>query len=132
MRLRGSVRGDGRAPVIDFGVEGKTVVRTEALSRLQSSLGWSGIPRMVGVLPSADQSVLLTASLLVAPKPPREARRRTIVQPDYGDYCCGYLCSCPHSDETWRSGPGSRVRLLSSGRARIGQRRWGSSRRPRS
>ncbi|MQL77064.1 hypothetical protein Taro_009475 [Colocasia esculenta] len=61
------------------------VVRTAALSHLQSSLGWSRRPRTFGVLPGAGQSVLfLTASLFVAPKPPREARHGTVVLPDYG------------------------------------------------
>ncbi|MQL72483.1 hypothetical protein Taro_004829, partial [Colocasia esculenta] len=61
------------------------VVRTASLSRLQSSRGWSGMPRSFGVLPSAGQSVLLlTASLFVAPEPPREVRHGTVVWPDYG------------------------------------------------
>ncbi|MQL77159.1 hypothetical protein Taro_009567 [Colocasia esculenta] len=52
---------------------------------LQRSLGLSGTPRMAGVLPGADQSVLLlTASLFAAPELPREARGGTVVQPDYG------------------------------------------------
>ncbi|MQM14370.1 hypothetical protein Taro_047300 [Colocasia esculenta] len=39
----------------------------------------------LGVLPGAGQSVLfLTASLLVAPEPLGEARRGTVVRPDYG------------------------------------------------
>ncbi|MQL76599.1 hypothetical protein Taro_008990 [Colocasia esculenta] len=68
------------------------VVRTAASSRLQSSLSWSETLRMAGVLPSADQPVLLlTASLFTAPEPPREARRGTVVRPDYGGYCC-VLC----------------------------------------
>ncbi|MQM19554.1 hypothetical protein Taro_052560 [Colocasia esculenta] len=61
------------------------VVRTAALSRLQSSRGWSGTPRSFGVLPGTGQSVLLlTASLLVAPEPLGEARRGIVVRPDYG------------------------------------------------
>ncbi|MQL92744.1 hypothetical protein Taro_025374 [Colocasia esculenta] len=53
----------------------------------------------------------LTASLFAAPEPLREARRGTVVWPDYDGYC-------------W-------VRLLSSGRARAGLRRRGGSRGPR-
>ncbi|MQL91954.1 hypothetical protein Taro_024559 [Colocasia esculenta] len=102
------------------------VVRTVASSRLQSYLSWYGTPRTSEVLPSAGQPVLLlTALLFVAPKPPREARRETVVRTDYDSYCCATLCSCTHSNETWRFGPGSRVRLLSSGRVRVEQRRWG-------
>ncbi|MQM18691.1 hypothetical protein Taro_051686 [Colocasia esculenta] len=53
------------------------------------------MPRSFGVLPGAGQSVLLlTTSLFVAPEPPREARRGTIVRPDYGGYCC-VLCVLP-------------------------------------
>ncbi|MQM00627.1 hypothetical protein Taro_033360 [Colocasia esculenta] len=56
VRLRGSVRGDERTQVTNSGVEGKTVVRTVASSRLQSSLGWSGTPRMARVLPGAGET----------------------------------------------------------------------------
>ncbi|MQL94251.1 hypothetical protein Taro_026900 [Colocasia esculenta] len=88
------------ARVMDFGAEGKTMVRTVALSPLQRSRGWSGTPRSFGVLPGACQSVLLlTASLFVAVEPPREARRGA-------------------------------VRLLSSGRVLVGWRRQGGSRVP--
>ncbi|MQM10269.1 hypothetical protein Taro_043158 [Colocasia esculenta] len=55
-----------------------------------------------------QSALLLTTSLFVAPEPPTEARRGTVVRPDYGSYCCVTLCSCPHSDETSRSGPGLR------------------------
>ncbi|MQM09669.1 hypothetical protein Taro_042544 [Colocasia esculenta] len=47
---------------------------------------------------SGGQSVLLTASLFVAPEPPREARRGTVFRPDYDGYCC-VLHVLPHSDE---------------------------------
>ncbi|MQM12493.1 hypothetical protein Taro_045412 [Colocasia esculenta] len=61
----------------------------------------------------------------MAPEPPREARRGTLVWPDYGDYC-GLLCaSTPTLSRV-------EVRLLSSGRARVGQSRRGGRRRPRS
>ncbi|MQM20469.1 hypothetical protein Taro_053490 [Colocasia esculenta] len=124
MRLTGSVRGDERTRVMDSGLEGKTVVRTVASSRLQSSLGWSWTPRTTEVLPGAGQPVLfLIASLFVAPKPSREAWHRTVVQPNYGGCCCVTLCSCPHSYKTWRFGHGSRVRLLNSGRVHVGRRR---------
>ncbi|MQL94281.1 hypothetical protein Taro_026931 [Colocasia esculenta] len=55
----------------------------------QSSRDWFGTPRTFrGLLPGADQLVLvLTASLLVAPEPLGEARRGTVVRPDYGGYC---------------------------------------------
>ncbi|MQM00317.1 hypothetical protein Taro_033049 [Colocasia esculenta] len=133
VRLRGSVWGDERTRVTDYGVEGKTVVRTAALSRFRSSLGWSGTPRTVGVLPGVGQPVLLlTALLFVAPEPPRVTRHGTVVRPDYGGYYCVTLCSCPHFDETWRIGLGSRVRLLSSGWVHVGRRIRGGSRRPRS
>ncbi|MQL68166.1 hypothetical protein Taro_000493 [Colocasia esculenta] len=86
------------------------MVRTEASSHLKSSLDWSRTSRMVGVLPGADQSVLLlTTSLFAAPEPLGEARRGTIVRPDYGGYCV-YFMFLPHSDETWRFGPGSKIR----------------------
>ncbi|MQM13660.1 hypothetical protein Taro_046586 [Colocasia esculenta] len=65
---------------------------------------------MAGVLPGTGQPVLfLTASLFAAPEPPREDRRGTVVRPDYGGYCC-VLRVLPHSDETWRFGPRSRIR----------------------
>ncbi|MQM09359.1 hypothetical protein Taro_042227 [Colocasia esculenta] len=104
------------------------VVRTAASSRLQSSFGWSGTTRTAGILHGAGQPVhFLTASLFVASKPLRESRHGTVVWTNYGGYSCVTLCSCPHSDEMWRFGPGSRVRLLISGRVRVGQRRRGSS-----
>ncbi|MQL88832.1 hypothetical protein Taro_021405, partial [Colocasia esculenta] len=63
-----------------------------------------------GVLPRAGQPVLLlTASLFAASEPLREARRGTVVRPDYGGYCCG-TCVLPRSDETRGSRPGSRIR----------------------
>ncbi|MQL78706.1 hypothetical protein Taro_011149 [Colocasia esculenta] len=46
------------------------------------------MPRMAGVLPSANQPVLLLiVSLFVALELPREARHGTVVWPDYGSYC---------------------------------------------
>ncbi|MQL82339.1 hypothetical protein Taro_014823 [Colocasia esculenta] len=75
-----------------------------------------------GVLPGVGQPVLLlTASLLTAPEPFGEVRRRTVVRPDYGGYCC---CTCvlPRSDETRGSGPRSRIRRESS-QQRQGARR---------
>ncbi|MQL86987.1 hypothetical protein Taro_019523 [Colocasia esculenta] len=108
--LREGPNGSALLVEADSRAEGKTVVRTAALSRLQSSRGWSGMPRSFGVLTGAGQSVLfLTASLLVAPKPLGEASRGTVVWPDYGRYSC-VLCVLPHSDEMWRFGPGSRIR----------------------
>ncbi|MQM22386.1 hypothetical protein Taro_055438 [Colocasia esculenta] len=69
---------------MDSGKEGTTMVRTAALSCLQSSRCWSGTPRSFGVLPGAGQTVLLlTVSLFVAPELPREVRRRTVVRLDY-------------------------------------------------
>ncbi|MQL91924.1 hypothetical protein Taro_024542 [Colocasia esculenta] len=84
LRGRGSVRVDDCTRVTDSGVEGKMVVRTAASSRLQSSLGWFGTPRMAGCQPV----LLLTGSLFMALEPFREARHGTIVQPDYGGYYC--------------------------------------------
>ncbi|MQM12908.1 hypothetical protein Taro_045828 [Colocasia esculenta] len=46
-------------------------------------------------------SPFLTASLFVALEPLREARRGTVVQPDYGSYC-SVTCVLPHSEEMWR------------------------------
>ncbi|MQM21460.1 hypothetical protein Taro_054501 [Colocasia esculenta] len=91
-------------------------------------------PRMAGVLPGVGQPVLfLIASLFVAPEPPREATRGTVVWPDYGGYCC-VLCA-PASTLTRRGGETSQQRkgvcrtesvgLLSSGRAHVGRSRWG-------
>ncbi|MQM20844.1 hypothetical protein Taro_053872 [Colocasia esculenta] len=44
-------------------------------------------------------SPFLTASLIAAPEPLREARRGTVVGPDCGGYCC-VTCVLPRSDET--------------------------------
>ncbi|MQL81857.1 hypothetical protein Taro_014328 [Colocasia esculenta] len=75
----------------------------------------------LGVLPGAGQPVLfLTPSLLVAPEPHGEARHGTIVQPDYGVAAGRAL------------GGRDGVRLLSSGRVRVGQTRRGGSRGLRS
>ncbi|MQL90658.1 hypothetical protein Taro_023251 [Colocasia esculenta] len=64
---------------------GETVVKIAASSRLQSSRNWSGMRRSFGVLPGACQLVLLTASLFVAPEPPREARLGTVLESVGGD-----------------------------------------------
>ncbi|MQL75317.1 hypothetical protein Taro_007687 [Colocasia esculenta] len=86
----------------------------------------------------------------MAPEPPREAGRRTVVRLDYGGYCC-VLCA-PTSTLTRRGGRvrsvcvasrvvvttysstefSTAVRLLSSGRARVRQRRQSGSRHPHS
>ncbi|MQM02431.1 hypothetical protein Taro_035196, partial [Colocasia esculenta] len=87
---------------MDSRAKGKTVVRTAASSRFQSSRSWSWTPRSFGVFPSAGQLVLLlTASLFVAPKPPREVRHGT-------------------------------VKLPNSSRVRVRRSRWGSCRCSRS
>ena len=53
----------------DYGAEGKMVVRTVALSHLQSSRGWTGTPRSVfGVLPGAVQLVLFSLPRSLRPQ----------------------------------------------------------------
>ncbi|MQM09207.1 hypothetical protein Taro_042076 [Colocasia esculenta] len=51
------------------------MVMTVALSRLQSSRGWTRTP--------SPASPFLTASLFAAQEPLREARRGTVVRPDF-------------------------------------------------
>ncbi|MQL94299.1 hypothetical protein Taro_026949 [Colocasia esculenta] len=94
---------------------------------------------MAGVLPGAGQPVLfLTASLFVALEPLREARRGTVVRPDYGGYSC--ITCVPAATLTRRGGldlsrghvvvttcrlygvSDRSVRLLSSDRVRVGLR----------
>ncbi|MQL83067.1 hypothetical protein Taro_015543 [Colocasia esculenta] len=79
------------------------MVRTATLSRLQSSRGWSETPRSFGVLPGACQSILLlTASFFVAPEPPREARRDTVVRPYYGGETSQQRQGVRRAEETGR------------------------------
>ncbi|MQL93985.1 hypothetical protein Taro_026630 [Colocasia esculenta] len=120
---------------MDSGAEGKMMVKTVALSHLQSSLGWSGTPRPFWSLPCACQSVLLlTASLFLAPDPLKEARSGTVVRSDYGSRVRSVYVSIRVVVTTCRlygvSDYGvffvpSLVKLLNSGRVRIGRRRRG-------
>ncbi|MQM16332.1 hypothetical protein Taro_049292 [Colocasia esculenta] len=97
MCLRGSVRGDERTRVTDSEVEGKMMVRTAASSHFQSSRGWSGTPRTpFRVSRSVDGD-----------------RENRVLGVGRGSGSRGrYIL--PYSDETWRFGPGSRIRRETS------------------
>ncbi|MQL77418.1 hypothetical protein Taro_009821 [Colocasia esculenta] len=84
-------------------------------------------------------SPFLTASLIAAPEPLREARRGTVVWPDYGETSQQRQGVC-RVEETGRQArspqlavvPLLSVRLLNSGRGRAGRRRRGGRRGPHS
>ncbi|MQM20898.1 hypothetical protein Taro_053927, partial [Colocasia esculenta] len=111
-----------RWPFRREGPNGSALLLEDSVVESFTELSWLVWDAEVVSSPSRHRpaSPFLTASLFAVSKPLREARRGTVVRPDYGGYCCFTLCSCltltRHGGETSQKRQGAR-RVEETGRS---------------